>query len=225
MNDLAPVRTVVATLLGGAAGAVAVGYAAALLAEATGAANGLAAVGVAVVAAGAGVIVGAALGLWVAFGDAPRSERRTTVVTVLLAGPVLFGGLAAGLAQITRLLSVPQLHLVVALLATALAGRWLATRDADRARWAEPGSGSLFSRVRTLICRTYTQPGTGLPRGGAGGHPSDVACPRPPRSVHALSQLRSRAAGPRATLARAACLGVVQPGPPGLAATVPLPGM
>lgn len=132
-GDLAPVRTIVATLLGGA-GAVAAGYAAGLLAEATGAATGLAAVGVAVVAAGAGSVVGAALGLWVAFRDAPRHERRTTVVTVLLAGPVLFGGIAIGLAQINRLLNVPPFYLVVALLATALAGRWLATHDTDRAR-------------------------------------------------------------------------------------------
>lgn len=66
-GDLAPVRTVVATLLGGAAGAVAVGY-------------------------------------------------------------------AAGLAQVRVSLNLPPLYLAIDLVATALLGRWLATRGADRAR-------------------------------------------------------------------------------------------
>lgn len=138
-GDLHVVRTLVATLVGGTAGAILIGYAAGAFTAAT-VDGGWAALGIAVAAAAVGSFVGAAGALWMAFRHEDASERRWTALTVLVAGPIGFAVLSLGMAQLSPQLSFPPLYLAVALVGAALLGRWLGlrgTRHATLRRGAE----------------------------------------------------------------------------------------
>ena len=83
------------------------------------------------------VLVGAALGsfvgggaaLWVAFRHEDRSSRLVTVLSVVLGGPTLFFPAWEILAPVPYDVLSPQLTLAVSLVVTAVAGRWVSSRE------------------------------------------------------------------------------------------------
>lgn len=132
-------RTLVATLLGGVVGGLAlgavVGYGLEAIDELRGASDAAGAtfrsltiLAVALMAAALGTFVGAAAALTYAFRDAPGRQRLVTALTVLVAGPVLVALASIGFGQIDPDLSLPPVWVVVLLPTAALLGRWLATR-------------------------------------------------------------------------------------------------
>ncbi|MDD9205802.1 hypothetical protein PU560_04885 [Georgenia sp. 10Sc9-8] len=130
-----PVRTVLSALVGGAIGALVIGYATGQVVSLLGSGEhgAWAALGAAVVAAALGAFVGAAVALVLAFRDETARDRRVTALTTLVGGPVLLAAVAALASRIQVDWNVPALWLAVVLPASALIGRRLAVRRGTRA--------------------------------------------------------------------------------------------
>lgn len=128
---LQPWRTVLAALVGGTIGALALGFATGqiIASIADDASGGLVALAGATLAAGAGTFLGGAAALVVAFRDEPVRARVVTAATTVVLGPVLAVALALGGDQVApSLVRPPILPLAVAVVLSAIAGRWLAVR-------------------------------------------------------------------------------------------------
>lgn len=133
MTDrIQPLRTVVATLVGGAVGAIGTAYAAGSVAAGFDRVQGLAALGYAIVGAVIGAFVGAGLALWVAFRHEPRRCRALLLVVMVVAGIAVFSGLQAALGLLDPSLSLPPLYLAIGLVSGALIGRFVVRRRSLR---------------------------------------------------------------------------------------------
>jgi len=126
------VITIISTLLGAVVGGAALGYGAgAIVAASTGSGStgGFAALGAALYGSIVGAVAGAITGILIAFRREPRRARAITVAAMILAGALLFFGLAGVASQIDdSLVEPPVVWLAVALPGGALIGRWLAVR-------------------------------------------------------------------------------------------------
>lgn len=130
--SLKPVLTIVSTLIGTAVGGAALGYGlGALVAASTGSGSsgGFAALGAALYGGIGGAVIGAIAAILIAFRQDQGRVRAITIAVMIVAGAVIFFGLAGVASQIDdNLVEPPLLWLVVALPAGALLGRWLAVR-------------------------------------------------------------------------------------------------
>lgn len=122
-----PVRTLSAAIVGGMIGAVFAGA----LGYAVSDEEGLSALGILIVTAGLGALGGVSVAMAIEMRDRPIRSRVMTILTVLVVGPPLCALVAWGIAQTfmldTRLIFVVCVGLVLP--ATALLGRWFASRS------------------------------------------------------------------------------------------------
>lgn len=129
-SSMRAVQTISATVIGALLGGYVAGIAAGGLLSAVGT-GGLEDLATALLAALGGAFIGATIGVLIVFRDVPVRQRLITIATMLVVGPPLSIALAsaAARAESSFLLLVA---IIIGMAGTALLGRWLALRGADR---------------------------------------------------------------------------------------------
>lgn len=129
-SSMRAVQTISATVIGALLGGYVAGIAAGGLLSAVGT-GGLEDLATALLAALGGAFIGATIGVLIVFRDVPVRQRLITIATMLVVGPPLSIALAsaAARAESSFLLLVA---IILGMAGTALLGRWLALRGADR---------------------------------------------------------------------------------------------
>lgn len=129
-SSMRAVQTISATVIGALLGGYVAGIAAGGLLSAVGT-GGMEDLATALLAALGGAFIGATIGVLIVFRDAPVRQRLITIATMLVVGPPLSIALAsaAARAESSFLLLVA---IIIGMAGTALLGRWLALRGADR---------------------------------------------------------------------------------------------
>lgn len=129
-SPMRTVQTIFATVVGALVGGYLAGIAAGGVLSSVGT-GGMEDLATALLAALGGAFIGATIGVLIVFRDTPVRQRLITVATMLVVGPPLSIALASAAARAESSFLLLA-AIIVGMAGTALVGRWLSLRGADR---------------------------------------------------------------------------------------------